>query len=125
MRLIGIGIDIITLEKAKRFLKRHRKKILERMLTAGERKRLGKKKSLSPLHFSKMMVAKEAFFKAMGKSWMGLEGFGALEVKMASEDHFLIKTVSASSPSSKPRQAAGHFFKTDKYLGAQVSCFDF
>ena len=70
--LRGVGVDLVSRHRVRQFLSRHRDYVRERFLTASERRSF---KNLSLQDFAEIFTAKEAFFKACGESWMGLEGF--------------------------------------------------
>ncbi len=106
---IGLGIDLLSLSRAKNFLNSHSLKKIGRLFTDNERKKL---RRLSPRAFSRLFTAKEAFFKALGKSWMGLEGFGTIEVRELSRDRF--------QAVSEGRVGEGSFFEDKNWVGAQV-----
>src|SRR3989338_6033986 len=89
-RLQGIGIDLLSLSRARRLIRSHNRRIRESLLTPGEQKDfLGKQ--LPAVEFAKKFTAKEAFFKALGISWMGVEGFGQIEVKSLPNSQFRVK----------------------------------
>lgn len=120
MRVVGLGIDLIAISRARQFLKEHRQKAMDRLLTHSEKKQL-RRKSLSALQFSKMFTAKEAFFKATGESGMGLEGFGSLEVKFLPHKKFQVRSLNSKRRShSKPQRVVGSFFQDKVFVGAQV-----
>ncbi len=113
LRISGIGIDLVDLNRAGRFLKEHRATSLNRLFFPSERKFIQNKPSVSS--FAKAFAAKEAFFKALGLSWMGLEGFKKIKLKILPNDRF-----TASSVSPKKIQGQGRFFESRKWVGAQV-----
>lgn len=128
MRLAGLGVDIIALSRARQFLREHRAKALLRLLTKSEKKQMGRKR-LTPLLFSKYFTAKEAFFKATGGSWMGLEGFRSIDVKFLREGQFQVESLSSrgrklkvpgSLQQTKPSTFSGAFFRSQAFIGAQV-----
>ena len=111
--LSGIGVDIISLRRAGQFLQAHRKTISERFCHPSEKKFFSRK-NISKLLFSKLFTAKEAFFKALGGSWMGIEGFRKLKVKILPHDLFWVSSEEAG------REARGVFFRDQNFVGAQV-----
>ena len=120
MRVLGLGIDLISLSRARQFLKENRPRAINRLLTHPEKRRL-RNKSLTSLQFSKMFAAKEAFFKASGESWMGLEGFRSLEVKFLAHDKFQVRSLKPNRFATlKHREVIGRFFHNGIFLGAQV-----
>ena len=117
MRLVGLGIDLIALSRVQQFLKRHKLRAWDRLLTQSERRCLSRKPP-SVLLFSKIFAAKEAFFKALGKPWMGLEGFGGIDVKLLPHEKFQVKSLHFGS--AKPMEATGSFFQGKGLVGAEV-----
>lgn len=80
MTLIGIGVDIVSLPRVARFLKDHSDR-LDRIFTVRERKLLaGRRSRVEPV--ARLLSAKEAIFKALGGSWMGIEGFRMIDVNL-------------------------------------------
>ena len=114
--LAGVGIDMVSINRMRRFLKSNRHSALERLCTVAEKKQL-RRKRFSAFEFSKLFAAKEAFFKATGGSWMGLEGFRALEVKPLWGGRFQVRR--KEKRKSMP-PAEGHFFRDKEWVGAQV-----
>lgn len=114
MKIAGIGIDLINLSRAERFLKTHSASRVKRLFSAEEQKSRAK---LTPLRFAKIFSAKEAFFKTLNESWMGLEGFSALSVSLLSAGRFRVRV---TGKSFKYCEADGSFFKEGNLLGAQV-----
>lgn len=116
VRVKGIGVDLVSLARARRFLERHPAKAFRRLLTASEKKRFPANR-LTPAAFARLFAAKEAFFKAVGESWMGLEGFGAIEIKSFPRGRFRVQS---SRFLDRPGHAEGRFFGTREFVGAQV-----
>lgn len=117
MRLIGLGIDLLSLSRAARFLKAHRSK-LKRLLSPPEIKQLAKRR-LTKTGFAKMLSAKEAFFKALNQSWMGLDAFRAIHLRFRGKNSFEAAVLPGPF-SKKTYTAEGSFFKAGDLLGAQV-----
>ena len=117
LELKGVGIDLVSLSRIRKFLNRHPSKISRRLLTKSERKKISSKR-LSPVVLARLLAAKEAFFKAVGRSWMGLEGFGAIEIKGFAHGRFQVES---KFPDGRFRKAEGAFFGTQKFVGAQVT----
>ena len=74
------------------------------------------------LLFAKLLAAKEAFFKALGGSWMGLEGFQSIEIRLEAHNHFRVQ--SSLSGFRPPMKAEGQFFQDRERVGAQVILWD-
>ncbi len=107
--LVGIGIDTISWNRAKRFLQEHPFSSVQRLLTPLEQNQF--KKTPSPLNFfARSLAAKEAYFKALGGAWMGEAGFRAIEVKME-EDRFQVPGRYATE---------GTFSETEKGVIARI-----
>ncbi len=117
MRLVGLGIDLVALSRVKQFLKDHKRRAMDRLLTLSEKKQFSKK-SPHVLTFSKIFAAKEAFFKAMGKPWMGLDGFKAIHVKLLPHGKFQVESLHFEGRS--PLAATGSFFQCEGLVGAEV-----
>ncbi len=117
MQLVGIGIDWISSERIRRFMKDHSPSFLERILTPSEKKKW-RQSGRSSLQFSKFFVAKEAFFKALGGIWMGLEGFSGFDVKGVAGDRFQVE--SRDVEIKKGSRHEGVFLKNEQGVGAHV-----
>lgn len=74
MPIVGIGIDIIEVERIKKAVKRFGKRFLERVYTEEEFKYCNSRKDPYP-SFAVRFAAKEAFFKVLGKkvNWKSIE----------------------------------------------------
>ena len=113
----GIGIDVVAIARSEAFLGRHKGRVHEKMLSRKEKKKYRLKK-LTPLEFSRLFSAKEAYFKACGGTGMGVEGFSAIDIEILSGNAFR-----ASSSSIKPSEGGrieGAFFRTKELVGAEV-----
>lgn len=112
-RLIGIGIDLLALERARDLLKRHGNSFLKRILSPTE---LKKKPAYSALQLAKYFTAKEAFFKSSGLNWTDLRGFSGMWISRMRGNHFEME---CSDPSLHGK---GTFFKLGNVWGAKVIC---
>jgi holo-[acyl-carrier protein] synthase len=64
MSIVGIGIDLVDLERARRMLERHGDRAMHRLLTPAEREYV--QGAADPArHFAARLAAKEAVFKAL------------------------------------------------------------
>ncbi|MCM8775599.1 MAG: 4'-phosphopantetheinyl transferase superfamily protein [Candidatus Omnitrophica bacterium] len=117
-QLIGSGIDLISVYRVRQLLARHRRDALHRLLTLQEKKQYGRQ-ILSPLQFSKLFAAKEAFFKAFGKAWLGLEGFQKIQCTLLPDNGF--RAESLLDDQTKTCEGIGHFFRRGALVGAHVS----
>lgn len=90
--IIGVGIDLVEIERFKSVMRRRGDRFLEKVFTAGERKYCeGKMNRLA--HYTARFAAKEAVLKALGTGWSGgihwtdieveHEGTGAVAAKLA------------------------------------------
>ena len=113
--LRGVGVDLVSRHRVKQFLSRHRDYVRERFLNAAERRSF---KNLSLQGFAELFAAKEAFFKACGEAWMGLEGFQGMKLKRLGGDHFEMEWQTGRT--GKRYQGEGHFFRSGDLVGAQA-----
>ena len=63
--IVGIGTDVVSIERIAGVLERHGERFLNRILTADERQRFDRTKQKAS-HLAKRWAAKEAFSKAIG-----------------------------------------------------------
>jgi holo-[acyl-carrier protein] synthase len=63
--IVGIGTDVVSIERIAGVLERHGERFLNRILTADERRRYDRTKAKAS-HLAKRWAAKEAFSKAIG-----------------------------------------------------------
>ena len=115
--LAGVGLDLVSLPRIRKFLKTHPAARVRRLLSPAEQKRY---KKISPLVFARIFTAKEAFFKSLGASWFGLQGFASMEVSILSKDHFQIRIVDGPLVCHASEEAEGSFFEFKDHVGAQV-----
>lgn len=109
----GVGIDLVDVVRIRRFLGTHSTVKMQRLLCPSEQKQFQSREK-SPLIFAKIFTAKEAFFKSLGRSWLGLEGFAAMEVRFLPAERFRIRLLQETS------ETGGCFFSFSHYVGAQV-----
>lgn len=115
--LIGIGIDLISWNRVKRFLAEHSFEFLQRLLTPAEQKAF--QEARSPLQFfARCFTAKEAYFKACGGSGMGEAGFNQIETSMKGKNRFLAASSFASPVTCL--EGEGDFFESPDEIGAQI-----
>jgi len=79
MRIFGIGIDVVEVERIASAIERHGEPFLAKLFTAGERRYCeGQKKPA--LHYAARFAAKEAVSKALGTGISGQAGWLDLEI---------------------------------------------
>jgi holo-[acyl-carrier protein] synthase len=65
--IVGIGTDVVSIDRIKGVLERHGRRFVERVLTKDERVRFDRTNpAAQPGHLAKRWAAKEAFSKAIG-----------------------------------------------------------
>jgi len=101
--IVGVGIDLVAVERIARLLERHRDRFFARCFIPGEAARLG-----DPQHIAGLIAAKEAAFKALGTGWS--DGVGWRDVTVARN--------AAGAPSLALGGAAG---ERARALGAAAS----
>ena len=79
MGVLGVGIDIVPIERVEKLLARHGDRALRRLFTAGERT-LATTQAFPALHLAARVAAKEAAYKALsgdenarGIGWLDIE----------------------------------------------------
>ncbi len=78
MRIFGIGIDVVEVDRIAAAIERHGEAFLAKLFTPNERAYCGSKKNAA-LHFAARFAAKEAVSKALGTGigsqagWLDLE----------------------------------------------------
>ena len=114
--LKGVGVDLMRLSRARRFLKQSRNQSVMRLFSKSEIAAL-RGKRLTPHLFAKFFSAKEAFFKAGGGAWMGMEGFADIEVKCLPRDRFQVRAFAGKPVQGK---AEGNFLRGRGCIGARL-----
>lgn len=109
-QIVGIGIDLVSWDRIKRFLADHPFESLSRLLTSSEQE-IFRKVSCPTEFFARLFAAKEAFFKARNGGWMGESVFRQIEVVMEEKRRFRIRC---------DVRTEGRFFETPDGIGAQV-----
>ena len=77
--IIGIGVDIVDLNRIQGMLDRHGNKFLAKTFTEGEIAYCQSHKKMAQ-HFAGRFAAKEAVFKALGTGWRAGMGWREIEV---------------------------------------------
>ena len=115
--LLGIGIDLLSWKRARRFLAAHSFEFLKRLLTPSEQKAF--RKSGSPLDFFvRAFTAKEAYFKACGGNGLAEAGLEGIETRMKEGNGF--EVLSSPFDPSGALWTEGRFFETSEGLGAEA-----
>ncbi|MGI6240360.1 MAG: 4'-phosphopantetheinyl transferase superfamily protein [Candidatus Omnitrophota bacterium] len=113
--LHGIGIDIVSRSRMKKFLSRHREMILRRFLNSREREQFSE---IRLTRLAELFTAKEAFFKACNEPWMGLEGFQGMRITKRIGDYFEMEWRVAGT--RRCYRGDGSFFRDGDLVGAQT-----
>ena len=79
MRIFGIGIDVVEVDRIESAIARHGDPFLAKLFTAAERAYCDTQKR-SALHYAARFAAKEAVSKAMGTGIGGQAGWLELEI---------------------------------------------
>ena len=79
MRVFGIGIDVVEVERIASAIERHGEPFLAKLFTAGEREYCETRKNPA-LHFAARFAAKEAVSKALGTGIGGNAGLLDMEI---------------------------------------------
>ncbi len=74
--IVGLGLDLVAIDRVATLLGRHRERLLARCFAPGEPDRPD-----DPQHLAGLLAAKEAAFKALGTGWG--EGVGWRDVAVA------------------------------------------
>ena len=112
----GVGVDLMRLSLARKLLKQNDTPSILRLFSKSEIAAL-RGKRLTPLVFAKFFSAKEAFFKATGGSWMGMEGFSNIEVKCLSSGRFKVRSFEGKEIQGR---AEGNFLRGRGWIGARL-----
>ena len=122
-KTFSVGIDLVRVNRVKSWLSRRPEKRgrasrslagsrLSRVLTPRESAKFGRPAALK---LARYLAAKEAFFKASGCAWLGIEGFKQIEVTAGRKDRFTARWLKSDRPAGQ-----GSFFDFDGHAGAQV-----
>ena len=119
-KLAGIGIDIISLERAGGVLTRHRRMVRQRFFSKNERKQT-EARCLNGRRFSKVFAAKEAVFKACRGAWLGFDGFSSIEIVLQPRGRF---TAKLNKRFSRSGSVQGFFIMASYYTVAFTILFN-
>jgi holo-[acyl-carrier protein] synthase len=110
MRIFGIGIDVVEVDRIASAIERHGEPFLAKLFTAAERDYCVSHKNPN-LHYAARFAAKEAVSKALGTGIGGQAGWLDLEI-VRSE---------AGAPSVVLKGAAAGFAETNGITEIQIS----
>lgn len=77
-RIVGLGLDLVDLDRMARLLERQGERVIARICLEGEPKRL--EGAARVAHLAGLFAAKEAAMKALGTGWAQGVGFRQIEV---------------------------------------------
>ena len=83
MSVLGVGMDVVEVERARSILSRHGERALDRFLTEGEREYVLRQPDPAP-HFAVRVAAKEAAYKAL-QSLPGMRAVGWHDLEVSRE----------------------------------------
>jgi holo-[acyl-carrier protein] synthase len=84
--ILGVGIDLIEIDRFKAALGRHEDRFVARVFTAGERKYCDSR-AHRHAHYAARFAAKEAVLKALGTGWSGGIKWSDVEVVHTGKSH--------------------------------------
>ena len=80
MPVVGLGVDLVGLDRIEDLLSRHEERFLERCFTPAERAYADSSVKRRAEHLAARFAAKEAVLKALGTGWA--EGIGWTDVEV-------------------------------------------
>lgn len=110
-RAVGIGIDLLALDRARDLMKRHGKTFFTRILSPYEIKQ---DPACTALQLAKYFTAKEAFFKSSGLPWTDLKGFTGMWITRMRGKYFEMGCIDSQIT------GRGEFFQKGGNWGAKV-----
>lgn len=69
MTILGLGTDLVRIERLEAVHARHGERLLERLFTAGERAYCERRKASRFSHYAGRFAVKEAVMKVLGTGW--------------------------------------------------------
>ena len=108
-----MGIDLVSIPRMRKFVKLHGKKAAELLDPSFSSHSKG---VASVKRLARLFAAKEAVFKALGRSWMGFEGFRDIKVLGSPAQGFSVQCTFLPQGVA----VAGRFFEGKDWAGAQV-----
>ena len=69
MAIVGLGLDLVQIERLERVHERHGEKLLERLFTDGERAYCERRKASRFASYAGRFAVKEAVMKVLGTGW--------------------------------------------------------
>ena len=120
IRIRGIGIDLIDKKRIQKLIQRNPHSVIPSLFTKSEIRKIGRRNA----RFALLFAAKEAFFKAVGGAWLGLENFPEIEVRYSARDHFQVESAKYKVCLRDGTFAEGQFFECGDLVGAQVTLWN-
>ena len=117
IRIQGVGVDLIDKKRVQKLLQRNPGRAFRALFTKLETKKI---KFKNARQFARLFAAKEAFFKAVGAAWLGLENFSKIEVRCFTKGSFQVESTVYNVSSRHEVFANGQFFECGTWVGAQV-----
>ena len=121
-----LGVDMLEWKKAKAFYKAHRKELADFLFPT---EAVYVESSRKPYEsFAMILSAKEAVFKALGVSWMGISGFGHIQILPGKNKYYfrlkgnLRKKISRKTPMEVSFTKSRHHVVATCHYSQQVPC---
>ena len=108
--VLGVGIDVVEVERARSILARFGDRAMARFLTAGERAYVLNQPDPAP-HFAVRIAAKEAAYKAL-QVLPGMRGVGWHDLEVAKQDDGRPTLTRSGAASAIPPDLALHLSLT-------------
>lgn len=115
----SVGIDIISIHRVEKLLKKSRKSSFGKYLSVQEQAQSPKNFRKLSVYWAKIWAAKEAFFKA-NHLIFGLDALSEWTVLFKKKNQFSV--MPAKSRLNGPQLVSGSFFQAGHLVGAQVIC---
>ncbi len=84
MPVVGMGVDLVGIDRIEDLLSRHEERFLDRCFTDGERAYAERNPKRRVEHLAARFAAKEAVLKALGTGWA--EGIGWTDVEVIRDE---------------------------------------
>lgn len=110
MSVIGVGLDVVEVDRARSILARFGERAMIRFLTESERAYVTKQPDPAP-HFAVRIAAKEAAYKAL-QSLPGMRAVGWHELEVAREEDGRPRMICSGLAATIPRELSLHLSLT-------------